>query len=211
MPYAEFRADVMKLLENIEHGSTRINATVAKLKEFSRKRDEKGARRILPAEVVERAVAICHTQIRKTVKTFDVQVQQDMPEMVSDPDAIEQTLINLLINAAQAADKPDSQIRLKAWREISGMEGLVLEVEDNGCGMDAKTASRIFDPFFTTKEEKLGTGLGLYISKNLLESAGGFITVESEIGRGTTFRVVIPDLKDPDRREQSSEQKGVGA
>jgi signal transduction histidine kinase len=77
--------------------------------------------------------------------------------------------------------------------------------------MDTKTASRIFDPFFTTKEEKLGTGLGLYISKNLLESVGGSITVESEIGRGTTFRVVIPDLKDPDRREQSSELKGVGA
>ncbi len=211
MPYAEFRADVMKLLENIEHGSTRINTTVAKLKEFSRKKDEKGARRILPADVIERAVAICHTQIRKTVKTFDVQVQQDMPEMVSDPDAIEQTLINLLINAAQAADKPDSHIRLKAWRGISGMEGLVLEVEDNGCGMDAKTASRIFDPFFTTKEEKLGTGLGLYISKNLLESVGGFITVESETGRGTAFRVVLPDLKDPDRREKSSGQKGVGA
>ena len=113
MPYAEFRTDVMKLLENIEHGSTRINTTVAKLKEFSRKKDEKGARPILPTGVVERAVAICHTQIRKTVKTFDVQVQQDMPEMISDPDAIEQTLINLLINAAQAADKPDSRIRLE--------------------------------------------------------------------------------------------------
>ncbi|MGE5855812.1 MAG: PAS domain S-box protein, partial [Syntrophaceae bacterium] len=211
MPYAEFRADVMKLLDNIEHGSTRINTTVAKLKEFSRKKDEKGARPILPTGVVERAVAICHTQIRKTVKTFDVQVQQDMPEMVSDPDAIEQTLINLLINAAQAADKPDSHIRLKARRGISGKEGLVLEVEDNGCGMDAKTASRIFDPFFTTKEEKLGTGLGLYISKNLLESVGGLITVESEIGRGTAFRVVLPDLKDPDRREKSSGQKGVSA
>ncbi len=211
MPYAEFRADVMKLLENIEHGSTRINTTVAKLKEFSRKKEEKGARPIQPTGVVERAVAICHTQIRKTVKTFDVQVQQDMPEMVSDPDAIEQTLINLLINAAQAADKPDSHIQLKAWRGISGMEGLVLEVEDNGCGMDAKTASRIFDPFFTTKEEGLGTGLGLYISKNLLESVGGFITVESEIGTGTAFRVVIPDLKDPGHREKSSEQKGAGA
>jgi PAS domain S-box-containing protein len=211
MPYAEFRTDVMKLLENVEHGSTRINTTVAKLKEFSRKKDEKGTRPILPTGVVEKAVAICHTQIRKTVKTFDVQVQQDMPEMVSDPDAIEQTLINLLINAAQAADKPDSHIRLEVRREGSGMEGLVLEIEDNGCGMDARTASRIFDPFFTTKEEGLGTGLGLYISKNLLESVGGSITVKSEIGRGTAFRVVIPDLKDPDRRDKSSEQKGVSA
>lgn len=211
MPYAEFRTDVMKLLENIEHGSTRINTTVAKLKEFSRKKDEKGARPILPTGVVERAVAICHTQIRKTVKTFSVQVEQDMPEMVSDPDAIEQTLINLLINAAQAADKPDSSIRLSAWRGASGREGFVLEVEDNGCGMDARTASRIFDPFFTTKEEGMGTGLGLYISKNLLESVGGAISVQSEIGRGATFRVVIPDLGDPDHSKKPSEQKGVGA
>ncbi|MCU0583784.1 MAG: PAS domain S-box protein, partial [Syntrophales bacterium] len=208
MPYTEFRADVMKLLENIEHGSTRINATVAKLKEFSRKKDEKGARPILPTAVAERAVAICHTQIRKTVKTFDVRVQPDMPEMVTDPDAIEQTLINLLINAAQAADKPDSRILLTVQQGTEG-EGLVVEVEDNGCGMDGKTASRIFDPFFTTKEEGLGTGLGLYISKNLIESAKGSITVESEIGRGTTFRVMLPDLNDPDHREQSSEQKGA--
>ena len=207
MAYMDFRNDVIKLLENIEHGSMRINTTVAKLKEFSRKKDEKGARAILPTGVVERAVAICHTQIRKTVKTFDVQVQQDMPEMVSDPDAIEQTLINLLINAAQAADKPDSHIRLDVRRGASGKEGLVLDVQDNGCGMDAKTASRIFDPFFTTKEEGLGTGLGLYISKNLLEAVGGSISVESEIGRGTTIRVVIPDLGDPDHSKKSSEQR----
>jgi signal transduction histidine kinase len=211
MPYAEFRVDVMKLLENIEHGSTRINTTVAKLREFSRKKDEKGTRPILPSGVVERAVALCQTQIRKTVKTFDVMVEQDIPEMVSDPDAIEQTLINLLINAAQAADKPDSFIRLNVRRGASGKEDLVLEVEDNGCGMEAKTVSRIFDPFFTTKEEGLGTGLGLYISKNLLESVGGSISVDSKSGRGSTFRVVIPDLGDPDRREKTTMQKGVGA
>ena len=204
VPYPEFRTDVMKLLENIEHGSTRINATVAKLKEFSRKKNDKGARRILPTDVVERAIAICHTQIRKTVKTFDVQMQQVMPEIVSDPDAIEQTLINLLINAAHAADKSDAYIRLKVKRGVSEMEGLVLEVEDNGCGMNKQTASRIFDPFFTTKEDGLGTGLGLYISKNLLESIGGSISVVSEIGTGTTFRVVIPDLKDPTQGQKEA-------
>jgi PAS domain S-box-containing protein len=210
MPYAEFRADVMKLLDNIEHGSVRINTTVAKLKEFARKKDEKGVRSIQPTGVVERAVAICHTQIRKTVKTFDVQVEQDMPEMFSDPDAIEQPLINLLINAAQAADKPDSYIRLGVRREDSGRGGLVLEVEDNGCGMDSKTISRIFDPFFTTKEEGLGTGLGLYITKNLIDTAGGSISVKSEIGRGTTIRVVLPDLGEPVDREEPFKQKGVG-
>ena len=74
--------------------------------------------------------------------------------------------------------------------------GLVLEVQDNGCGMDAKTASRIFDPFFTTKEEGCGTGLGLYISKNLLESVGGSpYPWRAKSGSGTTFRVMFPDLE----------------
>jgi signal transduction histidine kinase len=198
----------MKLLENIEHGSVRINTTVAKLKEFAHKKDEKGVRPILPSKVAERAVSICHTQIRKTVKTFDVQVQPDMPEMLTDPDALEQTLINLLINAAQAADKPDSHILLSV-RQLTSGEGLVLEVRDNGSGMDGKTVSRIFDPFFTTKEEGLGTGLGLYISKNLIEAAGGSITVESEPGQGTTFRVVMPDQNNPDNRKKPSMEKGV--
>jgi len=157
---------------------------------------------------VEKAVSLCHTQIRKTVKTFEVQVQPDLPEMVTDPDAVEQTLINLLINAAQAADKPDSRILLRVRQGTSG-EGLILEVEDNGCGMDDRTATRLFDPFFTTKEEGLGTGLGLYISKNLIEPVRGSIAVESEIGRGTTFRVVLPDLTGPGDRAHASEKKGV--
>ena len=195
MPYAEFRDDLMKLLENINHGSVRINATVAKLREFSRIKGEKGVRLIIPREVIEKAIAICGTQVRKTVKTFDIQMQQDMPPMVSDPDAIEQILINLLINAAHASDKPNSYIQLKVRLGTSGDGELILEVEDNGCGMDKNTASRIFDPFFTTKEEGMGTGLGLYISKNLLESIGGSISVESDVGGGTTFRIMIPDLK----------------
>jgi signal transduction histidine kinase len=76
--------------------------------------------------------------------------------------------------------------------------------------MDSKTISRIFDPFFTTKEEGLGTGLGLYITKNLIDTAGGSISVKSEIGRGTTIRVVLPDLGEPVDREEPFKQKGVG-
>ncbi|MGE5856812.1 MAG: ATP-binding protein, partial [Syntrophaceae bacterium] len=202
MPYADFRVDVMKLLDNIEHGSHRINVTVAKLKEFSRKREDKGLRAVASAEVVNKALSICHTQIRKTVKTFDVEIDPGLAQMTTDPEAIEQVLINLLINAAQAADKEDSLIRLHVYNGDSWKNRLVMEVIDNGCGMDETTTSRIFDPFFTTKEEGCGTGLGLYISKNLVESAGGSIFVESEPGRGTTFRVIFPDMesRDPEKR-----------
>lgn len=209
MPYADFRVDVMKLLDNIEHGSHRINVTVAKLKEFSRKREDKGLRAAASAEVVNKALSICHTQIRKTVKTFDVDLDPGLAQMTTDPEAIEQVLINLLINAAQAADKEDSLIRLHVYKGDSWKNRLVMEVIDNGCGMDAATVSRIFDPFFTTKEEGCGTGLGLYISKNLAESAGGSISVESEPDRGTTFRVIFPDMESRDPEKKNKNDTGV--
>jgi PAS domain S-box-containing protein len=211
MPYPDFREDVFKLLGNIEHGSVRINATVAKLKEFSRKKENKGLRSVRPSENIEKAVAICHTQIRKTVKSFEVDVERDMPEMTTDPDALEQVLINLLINAAQAADKDDSFIRLRAFRGNSWKDRLIFEVADNGCGMDEKVRSKIFTPFFTTKHEGLGTGLGLYISKNLIEGVGGRMVVESEKGCGTTFRISIPDMAHRDSRDLSTEEQGVAA
>ena len=209
MPYPDFRVDVMKLLENIDHGSHRINITVAKLKEFSRKREDKGLRVVASAEVIRKALSICHTQIRKTVKTFDVEIDPGLAEMTTDPEAIEQVLINLLINAAQAADKEDSLIRLHVYKGDSWKNRLVMEVIDNGCGMDEKTASRIFDPFFTTKEEGCGTGLGLYISKNLVESAGGSISLESEAGRGTSFRVIFPDLESRESDIENKNDKGA--
>jgi PAS domain S-box-containing protein len=209
MAYPDFRTDVMKLLDNIEHGSHRINVTVAKLKEFSRKREDKGMRAVASAEVVNKALSICHTQIRKTVKTFDVEIDPGLAQMTTDPEAIEQVLINLLINAAQAADKEDSRIRLHVHRGDSWKNRLVMEVIDNGCGMDEATASRIFDPFFTTKAEGCGTGLGLYISKNLVENAGGSISVESEPGRGTTFRVIFPDMESRNPEKKNKKDTGV--
>jgi PAS domain S-box-containing protein len=207
MPYDDFRVDVLKLLENMEHGSNRINVTVAKLKEFARKREDKGLRPVKSAEVVQKALSICHTQIRKTVKTFEVDIAPGLVTMTTDPEAIEQVLINLLVNAAQAADKEDSRIRLHVYRGDSWKNRLVMEVIDNGCGMDEATVSRIFEPFYTTKEEGCGTGLGLYISKNLIEAAGGSISVESEPGRGTTFRVIFPDLES---REPESKKRDKG-
>ena len=209
MAYPDFRADVMKLLDNIEHGSHRINVTVAKLKEFSRKREDGGLRTVASAEVIQKALSICHTQIRKTVKTFDVEIDPGLPPMTTDPEAIEQVLINVLINAAQAADKEDSFIRLHVFRGDSWKNRLVMEVTDNGCGMDERTASRIFAPFFTTKGEGCGTGLGLYISKNLVESAGGSISLESEAGRGTSFRVIFPDLESREPEKENKKEKGV--
>jgi CheY-like chemotaxis protein len=103
-----------------------------------------------------------------------------------------QVFLNLLVNAAQAIaeGRPESnEVRL-----VSRVEGTcaVVEVQDTGCGIDADVRARLFEPFFTTKPKGVGTGLGLSICKGIVESHGGRLSVESQPGEGTTFRVELP-------------------
>jgi PAS domain S-box-containing protein len=198
MTYGDFRDDLMKLLQNIENGSHRINATVSKLREFSRQKEKEKEKKVPQhiGDLVQKAASICMSQIKKRIKTFEVDIPGDLPDILIDPDSFEQIMINLLINAAHAANKPDSMLRVSA-RAGNGRQGnLILEVSDNGCGMDEKTCRRIFDPFFTTKHDGTGTGLGLYVSKNLMEEMGGKIDVESQPGEGTVFRLHLVDSMD---------------
>jgi PAS domain S-box-containing protein len=198
MTYGDFREDLLKLLQNIENGSHRINATVSKLREFSRQKEKEKEKKV-PMQIgdlVRKAASICMSQIKKRVKTFEVDIPEDLPEIVIDTDSFEQIMINLLINAAHAADKPDSMLRVTAKNGDSWQKKLILEVTDNGCGMDEKTSGRIFDPFFTTKHDGTGTGLGLYVSRNLMEEMGGKIEVDSELGKGTVFRLYLVDQLD---------------
>ena len=190
-PYPSFREDCFKLLDNIEHGSTRINQIVGNLREFVRERGQGERRRIDLKQVVEKGISICLGRIKKIVKTFDVVLPEELPDLVTDPLAIEQVVVNLLVNAAQAADKDDSWVKLTVIGPLELKSDVIIEVADNGCGMDAETQKRIFDPFFTTKAVGVGTGLGLSISHRLVTELGGHIEVQSEKGKGSIFRVVL--------------------
>jgi signal transduction histidine kinase len=105
MNYQEFRQDIFGLLDNMEHGSNRINRIVSDLKDYARKRDKTELRWIELKTVIDKAVNICRSEIRKKIKSFEVQIADDMPKIFSDPEALEQVLINLLINAAHASER----------------------------------------------------------------------------------------------------------
>ncbi len=191
MVYPEFREDIFKLLDNIEHGSKRINSTVSALTEFARKKDKVEMRLVDFKQVIEKGVAICRSKIDKMVKLFEVNIPENLPQVYTDSGAIEQVLINLLVNAAQAADKEDSWVRLSVSLNDTWQNHLIIEVRDNGCGMDKKTLGKIFDPFFTTKQPGEGTGLGLSVCHTLIEEIKGRIDAESEPGKGSTFRIIL--------------------
>jgi signal transduction histidine kinase len=188
-PYPVFREDCFKLLDNIEHGSIRINQIVENHREFVRERGKGERRRIDLKQVVEKGISICQGRIRKTVKTFEANIPEGLPTLFTDPLAIEQVVVNLLINAAQAADKDDSWVRLSITSQNEPEGEVIVEVSDNGRGMDAETQKKIFDPFFTTKAVGVGTGLGMSISHRLVTELGGRIEILSEVSKGSIFRV----------------------
>jgi len=144
---------------------------------------EKMLRRLLPEHV--RIECVTPTPLRVLV----------------DPGHLDQMIVNLAVNARDAMP---SGGRLRIAVESSTAESTpgafaVISVTDSGVGMDAATRARIFEPFFTTKPAGKGTGLGLATVFGIVQKAGGHVTVDSEPGRGSTFRVCLP-LVDADER-----------
>jgi two-component system, cell cycle sensor histidine kinase and response regulator CckA len=127
--------------------------------------------------------------------------EQPLGYVRADNGQIEQVLINLAVNARDAMPA-GGQIRIALSNvEADGRSWVQLAVSDTGTGMDAETASHIFEPFFTTKGEGHGTGLGLATVYGIVQQSEGTIEVDTGPGRGTTFRIRLPEVAGVERRE----------
>src|SRR6202008_1800218 len=128
---------------------------------------------------------------RHEVKRHTVQEDYgDIPTITCSPSQINQVLLNLINNAAQAIESERGTIRLATRREDEAH--VAVEIEDNGKGIPPDVLPRIFDPFFTTKDVGKGTGLGLSICYKIVEQHGGKTSGDSAIGLRTKFKVVLP-------------------
>jgi CheY-like chemotaxis protein len=134
-------------------------------------------------------------------------VYRDVPLVLASEGRLGQVFLNLLSNAVQALPEEDAaahEIRVATGTDGNG--NAIVEVSDTGCGIPTHLRGRIFEPFFSTKPVGQGTGLGLSISHGIVQSLGGSIEVESEVGIGSRFRVVIP----PHRRVAAGEPSAAG-
>jgi two-component system, NtrC family, sensor kinase len=180
--------DLLAVIRETETGVERISTLVRELKVFSRV-DECDGHALL-SEVVDRAIRLVDAQLHPRVRLVQ-EVALDLPRMKGHAHQLEQVLVNLLVNACHSfGEVGDGEIRIRAER--AGEDRVVLEVRDNGSGIREEVLERIFEPFFTTKPIGVGTGLGLAICRENVLALGGTITVESTVGVGTAFRLVLP-------------------
>jgi len=159
-------------------------------------------------------------------KSVQLDIRGKLPPILASKTQIDQCLVNLITNASHAIeqtgfikihatsrriseDESDKKVGLKPGPHV------VIEIIDNGCGMDSATMSHIFEPFFTTKPTGKGTGLGLATLHSIITGHGGMVEVESEMGKGSTFRLLLPasDKKvhepDPVQERERHEIRGL--
>jgi signal transduction histidine kinase len=174
-----------ELVGYIQSEVDRMNALVTRFLEFARPLELKPVRAEL-TEVIDRAIA----QLERHSPPFDVAVYKnyapDLPPFEFDPELMERVVYNLLLNAAQASP-PGAAITVKT-RLVEG--NAEIAVIDRGEGIPPERQEVIFNPFVTTKPD--GVGLGLAIVSKIVDLHGGTITVESEPGKGSVFRVYLP-------------------
>jgi PAS domain S-box-containing protein len=143
---------------------------------------------------------------------LELQLDPDSPVVEADPAQMQQLVMNLAVNAAEAIGPGPGCLTISVGsREAESELQVVLAIADTGCGMDETTRARIFDPFFTTKFT--GRGLGLAAVLGIIRAHRGSITVESRPGEGSTFAVVLPAApgSEPESREPQAELRGHGS
>jgi two-component system cell cycle sensor histidine kinase/response regulator CckA len=185
-------------------GANRGRDLVKQILAFSRKTKQEHKSLTL-SHTVEEGLTLLRPAIPSTIEIRSTSTVTD-DQIFADPSQIHQVLMNLCSNAAHAMRDKGGVLSIrileagfaegnaKPVSEMTPGEYVVLEVGDTGSGMAPETLERIFDPFFTTKKPGEGTGLGLSVVHGIIASHGGYITVESEPAKGTTFHVYLPKI-----------------
>jgi signal transduction histidine kinase len=128
------------------------------------------------------------SDIRRNSVTVNLELGENLPKVVGDRVQLEQVLMNLMLNAIEAMRDANGNLTITSNRTEDGH--LLISVSDTGVGIPTDKVDRIFDTFFTTKPQ--GTGMGLAISRSIVESHGGRLWATSNSGRGSSFRFTLP-------------------
>ena len=181
-------SDLQESVDLISRAGARAAQEVRNLLDFARKEEYRlGVTDV--NETLERAVELVRHELLARGVLLESDLDPNIPSILASADMLQSVWLNLLMNAIDSLDKSPAKIRV-ALRK-TGKE-LVVSVTDNGKGIPAEHLSRVFEPFYTTKAPGRGTGLGLSVSHRIIRQHGGHFRVESQVGEGSIFTVILP-------------------
>lgn len=183
----EFR----RYLSQVINETARVGRIVSDLLAFSRRSKPQSKRTDLN-EIVRNTISLLSHKLKLSNVEVEENLAPDLPAVRCDSSQMQQVVINLVMNGAEATQPRGNGKVIVRTSTRSDEKTAVLEVEDNGEGIPSEFLSKIFDPFFTTKGEGKGVGLGLSVVYGIVEAHGGELEVNSSLGKGTVFTVTLP-------------------
>lgn len=184
------RDEVRAHLADAQLGAERAREIVQQFRIFSRGEKELRRESLEVHQALEAALRLASNEIRHRARL--VRDYGEPLRVMANEVQLGQVLLNLLVNAAQAI--PEGGVERNEIRVLTRQRGseAVIEIHDTGVGIPSDRLERVFEPFYTTKPSGMGTGLGLSICRNIVTALGGRLEVESQVGRGSMFRIVLP-------------------
>jgi signal transduction histidine kinase len=176
-------------LKDAHDAAQRLRSVTSDLRTFSRA-PEGHVGPVDVRRVLDSSLRIAGNQVRHKARV--ITDFAEVPLVIANESHLGQVFLNLIVNAAHAIEEGQVERHRINVSTRSAGERVVIEIADTGSGMPPEVLRQLFTPFFTTKDRGVGTGLGLTICRRLVTEAKGEITVESEVGKGTTFRVSLP-------------------
>lgn len=193
---ARMREDVPRLLASIEEGARRMRTIVKDLRDFARPDDHDFDQPLIVNDMVAEAMNLLQGSARFSTCHSEVVYGPDLPVLRGHPGQFRQLVINLVKNAYESLQGPDGRVRVVTRYEAPRAE-IVIEVEDNGCGIAPENIPHVCVPFFTTRREQGAMGLGLAIAASVVRTHRGTLTFDSAPGRGTRVIVRFPASSRP--------------
>ena len=171
-------------MEEVERAARIVN----RLRDVGRQADDASREPTDLQALLERIALLTRKQCQNQGIAFELSLPGQLPQIEAVPDHVQQVFLNLVLNAMDAMPE-GGEIRVcaQATQDPTGIE---ITIGDSGNGIDPETLGNLFEPFVTTKPD--GTGLGLYISRRIVEGHGGYISIESTVGEGTQVRIWLP-------------------
>ena len=181
-------SDLQESVDSIARAGARATQVVRNLLDFARKEEvHLGLTDV--NETIERALELIQHEIVARGARLDFAPDPTLPPILASQDHLQSVWLNLLLNAIDSLDKSPAEIKILSRKVGSEIH---VQVSDNGKGIPADRLTRIFEPFYTTKAAGRGTGLGLSVSHRIVKQHNGRIAVESQVGSGSVFTVMLP-------------------